>query len=218
MLLSERTSLRKIGFHWRVNSVTGSGHWIFSLSLYSLLDQLVMIQLSGSVILLSSNEVIHREKRERKAETVTACVMKDKNTVKLLKSLENCYPSSYSDSWKLTQMKKISFMLIKVFYFNAWLFTAFLCFNFQGLLFSKKGMWRPSFSPTAISIKYVLCVKKTTCEPNKKNLTFSSNHQFTKMNSHSCNLYALPQQYTKILESKIKITSVIQQTTEPDVF
>lgn len=55
-----------------------------------------MIQLSGSTILLSSNEVIHGEKRERKATLVTACVMKDKNTVKLLKSLENCYLSLYS--------------------------------------------------------------------------------------------------------------------------
>lgn len=62
MLLSERTSLSKIGFHYRVNTVTGSGHSIFSLFLYSLLDQLVMMQLSGSAILLSSNEVIHREK------------------------------------------------------------------------------------------------------------------------------------------------------------
>lgn len=73
MLLLERTSLSKIGFHLRVNSVTGSGHRILSLSLYFLLDQLEMIQLSGSVILLSSNEVIHREKRKKSQASDCSC-------------------------------------------------------------------------------------------------------------------------------------------------
>lgn len=115
MLLSQRSSLSKIGFHCRDNSVTGSGHRIISLSLYPLLDQLVMTQLSGSVILWNSNEVIHGEKTERKAKLVTACD-NDKNTAKLLKSLENCYLSLYSDRLDVHINKTISFILIKVCY------------------------------------------------------------------------------------------------------
>lgn len=44
---------------------------------------------------------------------MTAYVMEDKNTVKLLKSLENCYLSLYSDKLEVHVNETISLVLIK---------------------------------------------------------------------------------------------------------
>lgn len=159
-----------------------------------------MIQLSGSVILLSSNEVIHWEKRERKAKLMTAYVIEDKDTVKLHESLENCYLSSYSH-WSevhvnetLTCANKFVILMhdCALYLFNL---TLILCYSLH-----KQGMWRPYLGPIAISIKYVLCSKKNL--PTKQ-----TKHAYIFLKS------AIHQnKFTQLQSSCIAITTIHKNT------